>query len=102
MLAVIIALQHWDVYLRGSRFLLRTDHETIRYLQSKQNINCRQAGWLDLLQSYCLEVEQIAGKENIFPDAMSRRPDHAPSVKSIRLRDENVAERSKVLMLMIG
>ncbi len=68
MLAVIIALQHWDVYLRGSRFLLRTDHEPIRYLQSKQKLNCRQAGWLDLLQSYCLEVEQIAGKDNIFPD----------------------------------
>ncbi len=51
----------------------------------KTKLNCRQAGWLDLLQSYCLEVEQIAGKDNIFPDAMSRRPDHAPSVKSIRL-----------------
>ncbi len=35
LLAFKIALREWNVYLRGRQFILQTDHEPIRYLQTK-------------------------------------------------------------------
>lgn len=44
LLAFMNALCEWRVYLRGRHFILRTDHEPLRYLQSKARLTGRQYG----------------------------------------------------------
>lgn len=75
LLAFLISLQKWDVYLRGNSFLLNTDHEPIRYLQSKPKLSPRQQRWLDIFQQYDFEIRHIKGISNSAADALSRRPD---------------------------
>jgi len=64
LLAFMISLRHWDIYLRGRNFTFRTDHEPIRYLQSKARLSGRQARWLDVLQSYTYDTEHITGAKH--------------------------------------
>lgn len=75
LLAFLIALQKWDVYLRGVSFQLNTDHEPIRYLQTKPRLSPRQQRWLDIFQQYDFNISHLKGKENIAADALSRRVD---------------------------
>lgn len=42
LLALMIALKEWSVYLRGIKFMLKTDHEPIIYLQTKSQLTGRQ------------------------------------------------------------
>ena len=93
LLAVMIALREWNLYLRGRPFKLRTDLEPIRYLQSKSRLVGRQARWLDELQSYSFTVEHVPGIRNIPPDALSRRPDHNVKLKAINLSSPDFAKR---------
>ena len=87
LLAFIIALKEWSVYLRGRSFIFRTDHEPIRNLQSKARLTGRQYRWLDIFQEHSFDVEHIPGIQHVAPDALSRRPDHMSTLalKSIPL-----------------
>ena len=89
LLAFMIALREWGVYLRCREFKFRTDHEPIRYLQSKARLTGRQFRWLDTLQEFNYEVEHVPGKQHIVTDELSRRPDHIPQIrfKSLSLHD---------------
>ena len=75
--------------------MFRTDHEPIRYLQSKARLTGRQARWLDLLQSFNFEVQHVAGIQNVVPDALSRRPDYLPSLKVMSLTNPEFGSRLK-------
>lgn len=88
LLAFMIALRDWEVYLKGRKFVFKTDHKPIRYLQSKDKLLGRQARWLDTIQSFTFETEHIPRKKNVVPDALSRRPDHEVSLKFISTREK--------------
>lgn len=75
LLAFLIALQKWDVYLRGVTFKLNTDHQPIQYLQSKPRLSPRQQRWLDVFQQYDFNISHLKGKDNVAADALSRRSD---------------------------
>lgn len=92
LLAFIVALREWDVYHRGRKFELHTDHEPIRYLQSKARLIGRQARWLDELQSYDYDVDHVPGKHNVVADALSRRSDHI-QLKNIRIENGDLQRR---------
>lgn len=95
LLAFMIALREWDVYLRGRHFLFKTDHEPIRYLQSKSRLTGRQARWLDEIQSYSFDVEHVPGVKHVVPDALSRRPDHnpQPQLHALSIQDSGLLAR---------
>ena len=35
--ALVVAVQHWHVYLAGNKFILRSDHNPLTHLREKQN-----------------------------------------------------------------
>ena len=57
----------------GSKFLLKTDNMSLKYLFNQPDLNVRQARELDFLSEYHFELKHIKGKENKVSDALSRR-----------------------------
>lgn len=76
LLAVVHAIQHWRYYLDGSHFVVYTDHATLQHFPTQPKLTRRQAHWMELLQEYDFEFRYRPGKDNVVPDALSRRPDY--------------------------
>ena len=79
LLAVVHALRTWRYYLDGSHFVVYTDHDTLRHFPNQPKLTRRQARWMELLQEYDFDFKYKQGKDNVVPDALSRRPDYQDS-----------------------
>ena len=77
LLAIISALRAFRHLLLGAqqRFLIRSDHNNLKYFKSPQKITARQARWYQFLQDYDFELEHFTGKSNTIADLLSRRKD---------------------------
>ena len=71
-LAVVYGIQYFRSYLFGKTFLVITDHQCLKYLQSFKNPNSRIVRWLLTLQDFSFEIVYRSGKENAVADALSR------------------------------
>jgi hypothetical protein len=72
LLAIVYALKEWRPYLHGSRFVIKTDHNPLRYLDTQSNLSKRQMRWMETLQEYDYEIVYVQGKFNVVADALSR------------------------------
>ncbi len=73
-LALILALQQFEVYVTSSQFPVEvfTDHNPPTFLSKMKNKNQRLTRWTLFLQEYNLDVKHIPGKQNLLADALSR------------------------------
>jgi hypothetical protein len=74
MLAIMHALDKFQQYLVGGRFVVRTDHNNLKYFLEQKYLNEGQQKWVNKLQTYDLDIEYVKGKNNVVVDALSRRP----------------------------
>ena len=58
----------------GSRFKIKTDHNSLKYFLEQKWLNERQQNWVRKVQAYDFEIEYDKGKNNVVVDAISRRP----------------------------
>ncbi|SCV68078.1 BQ2448_199 [Microbotryum intermedium] len=72
LLAVVGTLRQWRVNLMGVHFTVLTDHESLKYLKTQENLSKRQACWVERLANYDFDITYIPGGENTVADAMSR------------------------------
>ena len=73
-LGLVLALEHFDVYLGSTPFKIKvyTDHNPLTFLKTMKNKNQRLVRWSLALQEYDLEIQHIPGSENVVADALSR------------------------------
>jgi hypothetical protein len=71
--AVVHALKIWRHYLFGQRCDIYTDHKSLKYIFTQNELNMRQRRWLELVKDYNLEIHYHPGKANIVADALSRK-----------------------------
>ena len=71
--AVVHALKIWRCYLWGKRFTVNSDHEPLKYLQSKGTLTPRQARWSEFLSAYDYVWIYKKGT-TMIADALSRMP----------------------------
>ena len=73
-LSLILALQHFEVYLASSvaPIVIFTDHNPLTFIHKMKNKNQRLLRWSLMLQEHNLDIRHIKGKDNIIPDALSR------------------------------
>ena len=71
-LAVVWGIKRFHMYLYGVRFVLQTDHEPLKYMNSAKFTNNRLMRWAMFLQSYNMKVEAIKGSDNVGADYLSR------------------------------
>jgi hypothetical protein len=74
MLAIMHALAKFKQYLVGARFVVKSDHNNLKYFLEQKDLNERQQKWVSKIQAYDFDIEFVKGKNNIVADALSRRP----------------------------
>ena len=75
-LAIVWAIQKFEMYLFNKSFMIQTDHQPLAYVNRAKTLNKRIMGWAMVLQEYRYRVEAIPGKDNVGPDYLSRVPGH--------------------------
>ena len=71
-LAIVWGIKRFHLYLYGVPFVLQTDHEPLKYMDSAKYTNARLMRWAMFLQSYNFNVEATKGSENVGADYLSR------------------------------
>ena len=83
------ALIKFRQYLVGHKFVVKTDHNNLRYFLTQKDLNERKRKWVSKIQDFYFDIEYVKGKNNVVADVLSRRP-------SISLMD--VAENWKATL----
>jgi len=73
MLALVHFVKHFRHYLYGKKFLLRTDHSSLKWLLSFKDPEGQVARWIEALGSYDMKIEHRPGRLHKNADGMSRR-----------------------------
>lgn len=71
--AIVQAIKHWRHYLVHREFILFTDHDALRHLDSQAKVSSRHASWIAYLQQFTFSIRHQSGKTNRVADALSRR-----------------------------
>lgn len=96
MLAIMHALTKFRQCLVGSKFVVKTDHNSLRYFLGQKDLKDRQQKWISKIQAYDFEIEYVKGKNNVLADALSRRPEiNALSVVTADWKSLLLVEYSK-------
>jgi len=70
---IIQSLRYWRHYLLPQEFVIFSDHEALRYINSQKKLNARHGRWVEFLQEYTYTIRHKAESENMVVDALSRR-----------------------------
>ena len=71
--AIIQAIKHWKHYLCHRDFVLFTDHDALRHLDSQVKVSARHATRIAFLQQFTFSIKHQCGKLNRVANALSRR-----------------------------
>ena len=71
--AVVFALRIWRHYLYGEQFEVSSNHKSLKYIFTQQDLNMRQRRWMEFLEDYEFTLHYHPGKANMVADALSRK-----------------------------
>ena len=60
-------------YLYGEQFEVYSDHESLKYIFTQQDLNMRQRRWMEFLEDYDFTLHYHLGKTNVVADALRRK-----------------------------
>jgi hypothetical protein len=80
LFALVTAIQKWRPYLLGKPFIVKTDHQSLKF-QLEQKVGTPfQQKWITKLIGYDFTMEYKKGVKNRVADALSRRDDWEPEI----------------------
>ena len=74
LLALVRFTRQFRHYLLGRQFLVRTDHNSLRWLLNFKEADGQLARWLEELSQYDMVVKHRPGRKHENADALSRMP----------------------------
>ena len=76
LIALATAIKKWRPYLLGRPFIVRIDHQSLKFLLEQRIATLAQQKWLAKLLGYAFIVEYKKGVENKVADALSKRSNY--------------------------
>ena len=73
LIGLVLAVRHWRLYLWGRRFIVKTDHYSLKYLLDQRLATLPQHHWVGKLLGFDFSVEYKPGSTNVVADALSHR-----------------------------
>ena len=70
---VVRTLKHWEHYLIQREFILYTDHQALKHINSQVSINRMHARWVAYIQRFHFTLKHKFGVTNKVVDALNRR-----------------------------
>ena len=72
LFAITRLVKHFDVYLRGTSFVVRTDHVSLQYIKTLKEMPLHFQRWIMQLEEYSYKIVIRKGALHGNADAMSR------------------------------
>lgn len=72
LLAVVLVVENWHQYLERSRFCIRTDQQSLKFLLGQKLKTPFQMYWVAKLMGYDYEIQYKRGSDNSAADSLSR------------------------------
>jgi hypothetical protein len=69
--ALVRALKIWRHYLIGHHCEIYSDHKSLKYIFTQNDLNLQQRRWLELIKDYDPGTNYHPGKANVVADALS-------------------------------
>jgi len=95
LLAVVDSLKFFRHYLLGRKFLIRTDHVSLKWLMSFKDLEGQLARWLERLQQYEFEIVHRKGQVHRNADGLSRRHCESENCAYCAKVERNFEERTR-------
>ncbi len=73
MWAIIHCLKTWGHYIGSKDVVVWTNNVTLKYFSTQPKLSSKQVRWQDTLALFNVNIWHKPGKENIVPDALSRK-----------------------------
>ncbi|KAL1123025.1 hypothetical protein AAG570_002113 [Ranatra chinensis] len=73
LLGIVWAIGHFRPYLLGRRFVIKTDHKPLLWVEKMEETTARISRWKEILAAYDFEILHTKGKENVVADCLSRQ-----------------------------
>ncbi|RDX78030.1 Retrovirus-related Pol polyprotein, partial [Mucuna pruriens] len=72
LLAIVFALDKFCSYLLGSKIIVFSDHDTLKFLLKKPNAKLELIQWMLLLHEFNIKIKDKKGAKNSIADHLSR------------------------------
>ena len=72
ILSIMHALINFRQYLVGKKFVVKTDHNGLRYYLTQKDLNERKKKWVIKIQEFDSDIGYAKGKNNVVDDSLSR------------------------------
>ena len=69
---VVRTLKHWKHYLIQNEFVLYTNHQALKHINSQASINGMHARWVAYIQCFNFTLKHKSGVTNKVVDVLSR------------------------------
>jgi hypothetical protein len=77
------AVRHWRPYLWGRSFVVRTDHQPLKFILDQRLATIPQHHWVSKLLGFDFTVEYKPDRTNVVADVLSRRDADAAALHAV-------------------
>lgn len=71
--AIVLMLKIWRHYLYGAKCEIYTDHQSLKCIFTRKELNMRQHRWLELIKDYDCQIFYHPREANRVADVLNRK-----------------------------
>ena len=90
LLPLATAIKKWRPYLLGRPFVVKTDHQSLKFLLEQRIGTPAQQKWITKLMEYSFAVEYKKGIDNKVADALSRKLDEDHETEQLKCKSSSL------------